>query len=169
MVHTCIGSGGERRVRGLYTQQLTQLRAKIKKTKIGPLPARHQNIYTLSKLLVDGSNCNVTVELCARVALMREVFMQCYNTDGNLWNKIDSYLEAIRKKAAGDAHKIARAFRMILQDDRNNHGTDDYEIIDDAGALVQQEVASVIDASTMDTATSVPVADADADADADEA
>ncbi|KAJ7053537.1 hypothetical protein C8F01DRAFT_1329803 [Mycena amicta] len=150
-------------------EALTQFRAKIKRLvgvslqyerktrKIGVNKLAHQTIYTLAKLLVEGSNCSVTVELCARVALMRDVYIQYHNHGAgvNLWNKIDTFLTTLRDTAEGDAKRIARAFRNILEHDRKNHGTDNYDIVDNAGTSVQQEVATVIDANTMDAATSV--------------
>ncbi|KAJ6623229.1 hypothetical protein B0H10DRAFT_2213617 [Mycena sp. CBHHK59/15] len=144
----------------------TQLRSKFKKAlsasvrtnkadkTIAPGP-EHQNIFKLTQIFVDGTRCTVTVELCARVALMRAVFLQ--DSGPKYWDKLDASLASIRSEAKGDAKKITRAFRHILTKDQNTHGVKDYEISDTTVDNFQQEVDDLIDAGATDLATSVAV------------
>ncbi|KAJ7782556.1 hypothetical protein DFH07DRAFT_949347 [Mycena maculata] len=123
--------------------------------------ADHQNIFKLTQTFVDGTQCTVTIELCARVALMasqfnRKVFLQ--DSGPKFWDKLDSSLASIRSQAKGDAKKITRAFRHVLTKDQNKHGVKDYELTDGAVNNFQQEVDDLIDAGTTDLATSVAVA-----------
>ncbi|KAJ7143642.1 hypothetical protein C8R46DRAFT_1360444 [Mycena filopes] len=143
---------------------LTQLRAKFKKAlaasmktsktdkTIAPGPD-HQNIFKLTQVFVDGTQCKVTVELCARVALMRSVFLQ--DSGPKFWDKLDSSLAAIRAQAQGNSKKITKAFRHVLTTDQSEHGVKDYEITDAGVDEVQQQVDNLIDAGTADLASSV--------------
>ncbi|KAJ7734972.1 hypothetical protein B0H14DRAFT_3613788 [Mycena olivaceomarginata] len=152
------------KVIAVVQEAFTQLRAKFKKllgaslklnkTDKKPAPScDHQNIFKLTQIFVEGSQCTVTVELCARIALMRQVYLQ---EDGpKFWDKLDSTLAGIRAKASGDVKMIARAFRHILEKDQDLHGVKaDYSIADSAVEKLQQEVDDVIDANTLNTATS---------------
>ncbi|KAJ7730521.1 hypothetical protein B0H16DRAFT_1469494 [Mycena metata] len=127
---------------------LTQLRAKFKKAlaaslratkndkKIAPGP-EHQNIFKLTQIFVDGTQCKVTIELCARVALMP----RC------------------RAEAQGNAKKITKAFRYVLTQDQKDHGINDYEISDAGVDSFQQEVDDLIAAGTANLASSVTSAE----------
>ncbi|KAJ7893869.1 hypothetical protein B0H14DRAFT_3427166 [Mycena olivaceomarginata] len=83
----------------------------------------------------------------------RQVYLQ---EDGpKFWDKLDSTLAGIRAKASGDAKMIARAFRHILEKDQDLHSVKaDYSITDSAVEKPQQEVDDIIDANTLNTATS---------------
>ncbi|KAJ7021322.1 hypothetical protein C8F04DRAFT_1195645 [Mycena alexandri] len=116
----------------------------------------HQNIFKLTKIFVDGTQCKVTIELCARVALMRSVFLQ--DSGPEFWDKLDSSLAAIRAEAQGNPKKIAKAFRHIVTIDQSEHGVKDYEISDAGVDNFQQEVDDLIDAGTADLASSVTAA-----------
>ncbi|KAJ7797195.1 hypothetical protein B0H14DRAFT_3548600 [Mycena olivaceomarginata] len=60
-----------------------------------------------------------------------------------------------RVNNSGDVKMIARAFRHILEKDQDLHGVKaDYSIADSAVEKLQQEVDDVIDANTLNTATS---------------
>ncbi|KAJ7619412.1 hypothetical protein FB45DRAFT_1033276 [Roridomyces roridus] len=144
-------------------EAFTQFRAKVKKllrTSVGitrsntePAPAaEQQNIYELAQAMVAGTQCTVTIEFCARVALMRKVYLE--HSGGKYWDKLDAHLAEIRKVAKGDARKIARAFRHILDEDRRLHGVNDYDITDGDIPTLQQEVDDLIDAAALDKATS---------------
>ncbi|KAJ7700873.1 hypothetical protein B0H17DRAFT_925271, partial [Mycena rosella] len=111
---------------------------------------QHQNIFNLTSAIVKGTKCSVNVVLCARVALMRSVYLKHPGT--NFWDKVDDRLAKIRKQAKGDASKIVKAFRQLLKADRETHGVDDYELDEEAVDDFQQQVDDVID---MDAATSV--------------
>ncbi|KAJ6542407.1 hypothetical protein B0H10DRAFT_2203345 [Mycena sp. CBHHK59/15] len=168
-------------------EAFTQLRAKFKKALLASLKAnkndkdiapdaQHQNIFKLTLSFVDGTQCTVTVELCARVALMRQIFLQ--DSGPKYWDKLDASLAAIRAQAKGNAKKItkyvflfvfpsilsefiARAFHHILTTDQETHGVKDYDLDQNVDAF-QQEVDDLIDAGAKDVATSVATDDADA-------
>ncbi|KAJ7441181.1 hypothetical protein B0H11DRAFT_2292471 [Mycena galericulata] len=153
-------------------EAFTQLRAKFKKALLASLKAnkndkeiapgpQHQNIFKLTLSFVDGTQCTVTVELCARVALMRQIFLQ--DSGPKYWDKLDASLAAIRAQAKGSAKKITKAFHHILTTDQELHGVKDYELNEDVDAF-QQEVDDLIDAGAKDVATSVTTEDSDAQA-----
>ncbi|KAJ7246182.1 hypothetical protein C8J57DRAFT_1360831 [Mycena rebaudengoi] len=141
---------------------LTQKRSKIKKaincslklhkgdTLYAP-DSQHQNIYELTQALVKGAQCSVNVVLCARVALMRSVYLK--HPGPKFWDKIDERLDKIRKEAKCDAKKITKAFRHILTVDQNTHGTTDYVLDEKAVDEFQQTVDDVIDVGVVDAAT----------------
>ncbi|KAJ7241974.1 hypothetical protein C8J57DRAFT_1558087 [Mycena rebaudengoi] len=85
--------------------------------------SQHQNIFELTQALVKGSQCSVNVVLCARVALMRSVYLK--HPGPKFWDKLDERLDKIRKEAKSDAKKITKAFRHILTVAQNTHGTTD--------------------------------------------
>ncbi|KAJ6608724.1 hypothetical protein B0H10DRAFT_1955157 [Mycena sp. CBHHK59/15] len=104
-------------------------------------------------IFVDGTQCTVTIELCARVALMRSVYLQ--ESGPKFWDKLDSTLAEIRAQAQGKAKKITKAFRHILTKDQELHTVKDYEINDTGVDNFQQEVDDLIDAGATDLATTV--------------
>ncbi|KAJ6549174.1 hypothetical protein B0H10DRAFT_1851220, partial [Mycena sp. CBHHK59/15] len=97
---------------------LTQLRSKIKKAvrvsyisnlfKVNKKPAasarEHQNIFDLTTHLVQGTKCAVTPELCARVALMRQVYIE--DSGPKFWDSLDADLRKIRNRAGGNVRKL---------------------------------------------------------------
>ncbi|KAJ6587291.1 hypothetical protein B0H10DRAFT_2442616 [Mycena sp. CBHHK59/15] len=93
---------------------------KIEKSdkKYAPGPKR-QNIFNLTQVFVDGTQCTVNVLLCARVALMRKVYL--LESGPKFWDKLDSNLSQIRKQADGDKKKIIKAFRHILTQDQTTN------------------------------------------------
>ncbi|KAJ7778755.1 hypothetical protein DFH07DRAFT_950767 [Mycena maculata] len=135
----------------------TQLRSKFKKlikaslcTKAHTekdrklLPKKdQQNIFVLTQLMVEGTQCEVNVLLCPCIAFMR-VFIKDEST--GFWNTVDDDLSDIRKKANNDNSKIVRAFRHILKEDRAKHGVDNYTIANTVDTF-QQEVDDVVEAS----------------------
>ncbi|KAJ6611591.1 hypothetical protein B0H10DRAFT_2192837 [Mycena sp. CBHHK59/15] len=147
---------------------LTQKRAKFKKAarllsfclpilkieksdkKYAPGPKR-QNIFNLTQVFVDGTQCTVNVLLCARVALMRKVYL--LESGPKFWDKLDSNLSQIRKQADGDKKKIIKAFRHILTQDQTTNGVKDYELDEDVDTF-QKEVDDLIEAGATDAATS---------------
>ncbi|KAJ7899120.1 hypothetical protein B0H14DRAFT_3543429 [Mycena olivaceomarginata] len=143
-------------------EALTQKRSKIKKLigwslKVnktdetnGP-DSEHQNIFTLAQNVVKGSQCTVNIVLCARIALMRSVYLQ--HPGMKFWNKLDKRLKWIRDNAGGDAKKISKAFRHVLSEDQSKHGVNDYTIDETAVDKLQQDVDDLIDATVIDAAT----------------
>ncbi|KAF8140705.1 hypothetical protein K438DRAFT_1995771 [Mycena galopus ATCC 62051] len=146
-------------------EALTQLRSKIKKAlaasfkvKKEPAPSarEHQNIFDLTTHLVQGTKCAVTPELCARVALMRQVYIE--DSGPKFWDSLDADLRKIRNRAGGNARKLNKAFENVLATDRATHGVDNYSIPTQTVDDVQREVDDTISAAAADKATSVPAA-----------
>ncbi|KAJ7731956.1 hypothetical protein B0H14DRAFT_3899155 [Mycena olivaceomarginata] len=160
---------------------LTQLRSKIKKAvrvvlspvhallisfsslpvfKVNKAPApsarEHQNIFDLTTHLVQGTKCAVTPELCARIALMRQVYIEDPTT--KFWDSLDADLRKIRNRAGGSARKLNKAFENVLSTDRATHGVDNYSIPTQAVDDLQREVDDTISAAAADKATSIPAA-----------
>ncbi|KAJ7140472.1 hypothetical protein C8R43DRAFT_954770 [Mycena crocata] len=126
---------------------------KINKTDTVNAPAQNQqNIFDLTQALVKGTQCTVNIELCARVALMRAVYLK--HPDSNYWNKVDVHLAKIREEADGDLAKVNRAFRHLLTADQNKHGVKDYTLEEKIVDEFQQEVDDLIVAGLINTATS---------------
>ncbi|KAF7335903.1 hypothetical protein MSAN_02327400 [Mycena sanguinolenta] len=145
-------------------EALTQKRSTIKKAidaslKVNKsdsafaLNTQHQNIFQLTQVIVKKTQCSINVVLCARVALMRKVYFKFLGK--NFWDKLDDRLAKIRKDAKGDAKKITKAFRHILEEDQKTHGKNDVVIDDQAVDEFQQQVDDLIDISALDAATSV--------------
>ncbi|KAJ7486820.1 hypothetical protein FB451DRAFT_1534905 [Mycena latifolia] len=143
---------------------LTQKRSKIKKTigrslrinskdKDFAPPPKRQNIFELAQAIIKGSQCSVNVILCARIALMRKVYMK--HPGVKFWDKLDDRLVTIRKESGGDANKLIRAFRFALTNDQNTHGIKNYELDDEKDVdEFQQSVDDLIEAGNVDAATS---------------
>ncbi|KAJ6632546.1 hypothetical protein B0H10DRAFT_2252063 [Mycena sp. CBHHK59/15] len=147
---------------------LTQKRAKFKKAarllsfclpilkieksdkKYVPGP-KQQNIFNLTQVFVDGTQCTVNLLLCARVALMRKVYL--LESGPKFWDKLDSNLSQIRKQADRDKKKIIKAFRHILTQDQTTNGMKDYELDEDVDTF-QKEVDDLIETGATDAATS---------------
>ncbi|KAJ7281321.1 hypothetical protein C8J57DRAFT_1500023 [Mycena rebaudengoi] len=114
--------------------------------------SQHQNIFELTQAIVKGTQCSVNVVLCARVALMRSVYLK--HPDPKFWDKMDERLAKIRKQANGDATKITKVFRHVLTVDQDKHGIKDYELDEKAIDDFQKTVDDVIDVGTVNAATS---------------
>ncbi|KAJ6537594.1 hypothetical protein B0H10DRAFT_2245995 [Mycena sp. CBHHK59/15] len=108
-------------------EAFTQLRSKFKKALLASLkvhkratelaPGRQQqNIFKVTQVLVEGTQCSVSVELCARVALMRRTYLK--DSGVKFWNTLDFDLAEIRAEAKGNAKMVAKAFRHILAQDQ---------------------------------------------------
>ncbi|KAF7342691.1 hypothetical protein MSAN_02027000 [Mycena sanguinolenta] len=142
---------------------LTQRRSKIKKlicASLKPNPdgsygpeAVHQNIYDLAQATIKDTQCSVSVELCARIALMRKVYLK--HPGNNFLDKLDDRLAKIRSVANGDAKKIVRAFRLTLTEDQDKHGAKTYDLDENTVDAFQQQVDELINIGLVDAATSV--------------
>ncbi|KAJ6456739.1 hypothetical protein C8R45DRAFT_1186444 [Mycena sanguinolenta] len=146
----------------------TQLRSKIKKALLASLKVhkrasgiapgpQQQNIFQLTQGLVEGTQCTVSVELCARVALMRRTYLK--ESGLKFWNTLDTDLAEIRAEAKGNPKMVAKAFRHILAQDQAKHGVKDYEITETGVNEFQQTVNDLIDAGAADIASSVQQTD----------
>ncbi|KAH9912371.1 uncharacterized protein B0H18DRAFT_878163, partial [Fomitopsis serialis] len=129
----------------------TAIRAAFKKllrlSTIGITPSNHQTIYKLTMVLIKNTKCEASVPLCARVALMRAVYMVRENRGPHFWDRIDDELAALRKKAAGNERKWIKGLRHVLDKDRKKHGQDDHEVddLEDEVDELQQEVDDILE------------------------
>ncbi|KJA14957.1 hypothetical protein HYPSUDRAFT_149710, partial [Hypholoma sublateritium FD-334 SS-4] len=128
---------------------LTQTRSKVKKAIRESIKA-NTNIFTLSQAIVQSTPCRTTVQLCARVALMRAIHEEC-NGGEKYWNLIDARLEFIRSRAGSSASKMAKAFNEVLRLDRAKYGADDEYIIGDTITDEWQQRVDEVVAGTSDT------------------
>ncbi|KAJ7819367.1 hypothetical protein B0H14DRAFT_3876691 [Mycena olivaceomarginata] len=139
---------------------LTQRRSKINKAirsslkpndkgVYGPA-AEHQNIYDQAQAIVKDTQCTINVVLCARIALMRQVYLK--HPDGDFWDQLDDRLDEIRSEAKNDAKKLTR-YRIppCLDQDQDKHGAKDYVLDETTVDDFQQQVDDII---AVDTATS---------------
>ncbi|KAJ7703891.1 hypothetical protein B0H17DRAFT_1326673 [Mycena rosella] len=110
-------------------------------------PDKQQNIFDLTTAIVKGTKCTVNVVLCARVALMRSVYLK--HPGVKFWDQVDERLVTIRAKADGDAKKVTKLFRQVLATDREKHGIENYKIEAETVDDFQQQVDDVIDAGIM--------------------
>ncbi|KAJ7452236.1 hypothetical protein FB451DRAFT_1145303 [Mycena latifolia] len=116
-------------------------------------PPKRQNIFELAQAIIKGSQCSVNVILCARIALMRKVYIK--HPGVKFWDKLDDRLVTIHKESSGDANKLIRAFRFALTDDQNTHGVKNYELDDEKDVdEFQQSVDDLIEVGDVDAATS---------------
>ncbi|KAJ7025229.1 hypothetical protein C8F04DRAFT_1129352 [Mycena alexandri] len=143
------------RVKSRAEYHLTQCRATFKKWLIASMPskvssAEHTNIFALGQRFVKDTQTVLTVELCARIALMRQRYI-LFPGD-SFWDELDKRLVWMRKQANHDAAKIARGFKLVLAEDREKHGNSaDYQLPDDA--VVDKWQLSVDDSIVADSAT----------------
>ncbi|KAJ7867092.1 hypothetical protein B0H14DRAFT_2573066 [Mycena olivaceomarginata] len=113
---------------------LTQARATFKKFLKASMPKGdpkyHTNVFTLSQHFVKDTETVLTIELCTRIALMRQQY-KLFPGD-NFWDKLDQRLAWIRKTAGYDENKISEAFKLALADDCTDHGiASDYTLLED--------------------------------------
>ncbi|KAL6309760.1 hypothetical protein BKA93DRAFT_821477 [Sparassis latifolia] len=84
-------------------------------------PTEHMDIFSLTRKVTSG-NCTVTIGLCARVALMREIFCEdTAHSDSTFWRKVNERLAFIHNTAKGDQKAINKAMRHILKSDHSKH------------------------------------------------
>ncbi|KAJ7807185.1 hypothetical protein B0H14DRAFT_2609901 [Mycena olivaceomarginata] len=158
------------KVLAIVQDALTQTRSKVKK-EIGwslkvnksddlraPL-AQHKNIYQLAQAIVKGTQCSVNVVLCARIAVMRAVYLE--HPGSKFWDQMDKRLARIRKMGGNDAKKITKGFRQALEADQAKHGIQDsYELDETVVDEFQQKIDDLIDIRAVDAATSSAQGDA---------
>ncbi|KZV59215.1 hypothetical protein PENSPDRAFT_760481 [Peniophora sp. CONT] len=100
----------------------TQVRAAIKKHV---KESEDTDVFTLAIEVAAHGKIAPTLPLAARIALLRRVYSQ---TPGSgFWPAVDAQLEALRKQANGDAARLVRGFRFILNHDITLHGNLDVE------------------------------------------
>ncbi|KAJ7859306.1 hypothetical protein B0H14DRAFT_3864084 [Mycena olivaceomarginata] len=122
---------------------LTQRRSKIKKAIRSSLKPNDKG--PLSR----DTQCTINVVLCARITLMRQVYLK--HPDGDFWDQLDDRLDEIRSEAKNDAKKLTRGFRHVLTQDQDKHSAKDYVLDETTVDDFQQQVDDII---AVDTATS---------------
>ncbi|KAL1939055.1 hypothetical protein VTO73DRAFT_10315 [Trametes versicolor] len=147
-------------VQGILTQIRSTVKKEVKKSLFGDDPEKHWTIYVLTERVLQGTGCKVTVPIMARVALMRNIFLK--HPDSDFWDAIDKRLISVRKKA-NTAEKITRAFKAILDKDRNDHGddSDEPDVDEFLADEIQQGVDDGIERSTRRAAAAEKVQEAD--------
>ncbi|KAJ7347171.1 hypothetical protein DFH08DRAFT_960521 [Mycena albidolilacea] len=141
---------------GIAHQRCFKFDASVKTHKDDKRPRSRygqQRIFRLTQAIVKGTQCMANVILCARAALMRKAYLKFPGAD--FWDKLDKRLAKIRREAAGDAKKIIKAFRKLLDEDQEKYVKTDDPIDETAVDEFQQGVDDLIDIAAINTATLV--------------
>ncbi|KAJ7813951.1 hypothetical protein B0H14DRAFT_3477466 [Mycena olivaceomarginata] len=151
------------KVLAIVQDALTQTRSKVKKEIAWSLKvnesdelraplAQHKNIYQLAQAIVKGTQCSINVVLCARIAVMRVVYLE--HPGSKFWDEMDKRLARICRMGANDAKKITKGFRQAL-DAAAKHGIKGgYELDETVVDDFQQKIDDLIDIHVVDAATS---------------
>ncbi|KAF8216945.1 hypothetical protein K438DRAFT_1953827 [Mycena galopus ATCC 62051] len=137
-------------VKGRAQYHLTQARSKIKKPIVAGLkPGGILNILDLTSIIASKGNDVVVNEvLCARIALMRAVYVE--HPDDDFWDFLNLRIESISKAAAGDSGKIVRAFHHVLTVNQKKYNAEDvYEIEKTGASAFQDDIDGMIVNQTM--------------------
>ncbi|KAJ7821023.1 hypothetical protein B0H14DRAFT_2371661 [Mycena olivaceomarginata] len=114
--------------------------------------AQHKNIYQLAQAIVKGTQCSVNVVLCARIAVMRAVYLK--HPGGKFWDEMDKCLAQIRRIGGNNAKKITRGFRQALEADQAKHGVKgSYKLDEMVVDEFQQKINDLIDIHVVNAAT----------------
>ncbi|KAJ7668563.1 hypothetical protein DFH06DRAFT_1321805 [Mycena polygramma] len=114
---------------------------------------QHQDIFNLAKTIVKGTQCTVNAELCARIAVMRSVYLKYPGT--NFWDRLDKVLAQIRREAGGDKRKLVKASNHPLTEDEGTNKTKIDDSLDMPVDEFQQQVDDLINIGAVDAASSV--------------
>ncbi|KAJ7023235.1 hypothetical protein C8F04DRAFT_1271663 [Mycena alexandri] len=134
----------------------TQLRSKFKKTIAANLKlhakdknhapkAQHKNIFALTQIMVENTQCEVNVLLC------RKTFIKDSST--GFWDAVDLELAKQSPASLVVVPMSPSAFHHILKKDPGLHGVDNYQIDETIDAL-QQDVDNIIEAANVTAVTS---------------
>ncbi|KAJ7721848.1 hypothetical protein B0H14DRAFT_3520497 [Mycena olivaceomarginata] len=152
------------KVLAIVQDALTQTHSKVKKEIAWSLKvnksdelraplAQHKNIYQLAQAIVKGTQCSANVVLCARIAVMRAVYLE--HSGAKFWDEMDKRLARIRRMGGNDAKKITKGFRQALDADQAKHGVKGgYELDETVVDKFQQKIDDLIDIRVVDAATS---------------
>ncbi|EMD32402.1 hypothetical protein CERSUDRAFT_99489 [Gelatoporia subvermispora B] len=107
--------------------------------------SQHIGIYKLTRYITSDA-CLLTVQLCARVAVMRDVYLTHGNSK-SYWYKVNDKLAAIRDGTKDDEWKFNKAMKHILKRNRRTHGQakDDKDLEGVVQEGFQQEIDAAID------------------------
>jgi len=106
--------------------------AKVKAGKVEIPGCDRMNIYELTKKLIMKTQCVISVQLCARIAIMVHIPSQFQTVftltlllkrlvikkhpGDNFWDKVDTKLDNICKKANNNKEKIKRSDILLCKD-----------------------------------------------------
>ncbi|KAJ7731761.1 hypothetical protein B0H16DRAFT_199742 [Mycena metata] len=135
----------------VFNMKRVQIKTAISRSLKSPC----QSILCLAQVIIRGTQCTVNAALCARIALLRQVYVD--NPGFGFWIKVDKHLAAIRDESGGSPHEWAWAFNRILQDDMKKYSLDDDLAIEEAPVddSFQQDVDNMIEAVALNATTSV--------------
>ncbi|KAJ7698806.1 hypothetical protein B0H14DRAFT_3528761 [Mycena olivaceomarginata] len=151
-------------VLAIVQDALTQTRSKVKKEIAWSLKvnksdelraplAQHKNIYQLAQAIVKGTQCSVNVVLCARIAVMRAVYLE--HPSGKFWDEMEQTSRADPQNGWKRRQENTRGFRQALEADQAKHGVKGgYELDETVVDEFQQKIDDLIDIRVVDAATS---------------
>ncbi|KAJ8077848.1 hypothetical protein PM082_002289 [Marasmius tenuissimus] len=85
-----------------------------------------RNIIELAQKMVKGTQCHVTPELCARIAVFRYAYKAHYDrNEADYWGRVNRTLQEMRTKGKNDKSKIAKLVKKVLTKDRSDYGLQD--------------------------------------------
>ncbi|XP_006458380.1 hypothetical protein AGABI2DRAFT_115407 [Agaricus bisporus var. bisporus H97] len=125
-------------VKAAISEALTQARSRIKKL-IGKSIDDNLSIYQLSSKVIEGSQCTVSVPLCARLAVLRNVYSKS-GSGLSYWNDVDSCLARCREKAKDNADGIRKILAKMLKLDRSTYNYTDKTTIPKHVSVFQQAI-----------------------------
>ncbi|KAI9068296.1 hypothetical protein FKP32DRAFT_1672328 [Trametes sanguinea] len=103
----------------IFTQIRGSVKKEIKKSVKSNNRLQQTNIFDLTERILRGTGCKMTVPLMARIVLMRNVFLKEPGDD--FWDAIDERLQILQRKC-DTPEKLTRAFKLLLDKDRQEHG-----------------------------------------------
>jgi len=129
------------------TQHRSAWKKLVAKSVVGNTKVERLDIHELTKSLALKGRVTVTIPLCARVAMMRYVYLK--DKGPTFWGTLDSQIAKMRVATSGHGGRLVRAYRHILDEDIKLHGAlspsiiqglPDIEIADDR----QEQVANTM-------------------------
>ncbi|KAJ7896818.1 hypothetical protein B0H13DRAFT_2338205 [Mycena leptocephala] len=135
-----------------YTKLVTVIKKGLAASfKVNKEPApsarEHQNIFQLTTHLVHSTNCAVTPELCACVALMCQVYIE--GSGPRFWDSLNADLRKICNRTSRNARKLNKAFKNVLLTDRATHGVKTTREVDDTISAAPANKAATIPAAAV--------------------
>ncbi|EDR04322.1 uncharacterized protein LACBIDRAFT_304934 [Laccaria bicolor S238N-H82] len=114
------------RIRYHLTQNRSTLKKKIAASLVGKTKDEHQHIFTLAQAVVANTSMTVSIQLCARLALLRAEYIDFPGS--TFYSKVDARLSTIRTNFRDNPSKITRFFHEVLNVDVASHGHSNLDI-----------------------------------------
>ncbi|KAF7975165.1 hypothetical protein HWV62_10349 [Athelia sp. TMB] len=98
-----------------------------------------------------GVALKVTIQMCSRVAVLRDVAISSGNIkSGSFWPAVDKELQSVRDAYPLDPKKRSRIFAKNLTNDRRLFGQADLDALHDVnGSVAQQEAEQVVNGTAV--------------------